>query len=64
MPTMAMREVGHEDEADMWTQIRLDEYETQIKFKDRDNTLSQFKDRDGTHSQVRGPAMNFTLNLL
>jgi len=39
----------------------LDKYETQIKFKDRNNTLSEFKNRDDTHSQIRGTAMNFTL---
>ena len=64
MPTMAMREVGHEDGADMWTQIRLDEYETQVKFKGRNDILCKYRDRHDTPAQVRGPTMKFTLQYI
>ena len=30
------------DRADMWGQTRLDQYETQTKFKDQNNTLGEF----------------------
>ena len=40
------------DRDDMWTQTRLDEYETQIEFKNQNDTLFEFGDRDGTPSRV------------
>ena len=46
----------------MQIHTRLDEFETQTEFKDRNDTLSEFRDLDDTPLKVRGPAMYFTLN--